>query len=53
MSRQLDPVEEEYVRAMNYVQSSDEAFELAVGLRQYRDMFKPRGRYERTRSDRP
>lgn len=35
-----DPVEAEYLRAMDRVWDPDEAYELVVGLRQYREMFK-------------
>jgi hypothetical protein len=38
----LDPVEAEYVRAIDRASSPDEAMDLAIGLRQYREMFKER-----------
>lgn len=40
MARQLDPVEQDYERAMRMARDTDEAFELSIGLKQYREMFK-------------
>jgi hypothetical protein len=40
--RDLDPVEKDYIRAIDTARSPDEAYELVVGLRQYREMFKAR-----------
>ncbi len=45
MARSLDPVEQEYEEAMRYARSDEEAYELSIGLRQYRDVpaFASRG----------
>jgi hypothetical protein len=39
-SDSLDIVEQEYERAINRARTSDEAYELSVGLRQYRELYK-------------
>lgn len=36
----LDPIEQEYERAMMRAQDSDDLLDLAIGLKQYREMFK-------------
>ncbi len=38
--RHLDPVERQYVAAINRAQDTPEAFELSIGLRQYRAMYQ-------------
>jgi hypothetical protein len=40
MAKSLDPVEKEYEKAMRYARSDEEAYELSIGLRQYREMFQ-------------
>lgn len=44
MEQKLDEVEKEYLIRMRAVESDEEAFELAIGLKQYREMFKVDGR---------
>jgi hypothetical protein len=39
-SDSLDAIEQEYMRAINRARTSDEAFELSIGLRQYRELYK-------------
>lgn len=38
----LDPIEIEYIRAIDHTHDSDEALELTIGLRQYREQYKER-----------
>lgn len=37
-----DPVEMDYLRAMDRAGSDEEAYELSIGLRQYRNLYKER-----------
>lgn len=37
---ELDPIEKEYIKAINNATTSDRAYELSVGLREYRKNFK-------------
>lgn len=37
-----DPIEQEYEEAIRFARDSDEAYELSVGLRQYRELYKDR-----------
>ena len=38
--QRVDPIEAEYIRAMSRTSDSDQAYDLSIGLRQYREMFK-------------
>lgn len=40
MRRLRDSVELEYERAISNARSEDEAFELSIGLRQYRELYR-------------
>jgi hypothetical protein len=40
MTKQLDPIEQEYERAISNARTDDEAYELSIGLRQYKQMYK-------------
>jgi len=40
----LDAIEREYEQAINRARTSDEAYELSVGLRQYRELYKDTAR---------
>jgi hypothetical protein len=42
MARTLDPVERQYEQALAAAQTEDEAYELVIGLRQYRELYQPR-----------
>lgn len=42
MRKKLDPIEQEYEQAISYARNSDEAYELSIGLRQYRELYKDR-----------
>jgi hypothetical protein len=35
-----DPVEREYMQAIDRARTSDEAYELSIGLHQYRESYK-------------
>lgn len=38
----MDEIEKEYERAIRNARSTDEAYELSIGLAQYREMYKDR-----------
>lgn len=38
--KENDDIEQEYEWAINHARSNDEAFELSIGLRQYRELYK-------------
>lgn len=39
----MDAIEEEYIRKINRASDTDEAYELSVGLKQYRELYQPTG----------
>jgi hypothetical protein len=43
-SDSLDAIEQDYMQAINRARTSDEAFELSIGLCQYRELYKDTAR---------